>query len=858
MVEWYTISPEQAMKNLGTSVKGLDESEAASRLEKYGLNMVDSGKKISLLKILFEQFTSILIIILIAASIISFFIGNAIDAAVILAIVILNGLFGFVQNYRAEKAIEALKKLAPNNAIVLRNGVERVIDAREIVPGDIVLLESGSRVPADLRIVEAIELEVDESILTGESVPVKKSSAIISKAVPIMGQTSMLFTNTVVSRGKAKAVAVLTGMGTEIGKMAKIIEEAGETQTPLQEKLDKLGKSIGYITMAVCIFIFFTGLLMLKLEAVDMFLYSISLAVAAVPEGLPAVVTLSLAIGVQKMVKKKALVRKLPAVEALGSVDVICTDKTGTITENRMTVRKIYFNRKLIDVTGTGYERKGLFLHKGRKIKPNSLWPLLRIGLLCNNATISEDGVIGDPTEAALIVSAEKAGLKLEGARLHEIPFDSMRKRMTVIYERNRKSTAYCKGAPSVVVNMCNRIYENGKIRILTKERKKEIAEIDNQLASNALRTLAFAYKDNARKNDAEKNLIFLGLQAMIDPPHKGVKKAIKQCMSAGVRVVMLTGDNKYTAKAIADEIGMEYTDVVTGDELPSGSIDEIVERTNIFARVTHEDKMRIMEALRKSGHTVAMTGDGVNDATALKKADIGIAMGIKGTDVAKEASDMVLLDDNFATIVSAIREGRTIYDNIRRFVFYLLSANIGEVLLIFLTFLFGLPLPLLAIQLLWINLLTDGLPALSIGVDPSAEDVMKRKPRNPNENILNRRILRYTFLLGTILALVTLGIFVYKMDNLVKAQTMVFTALVIFEMVKLEFVRSLDGLKFTDNKYVVLSIVASIALQLLVIYTPLNVFFRTVPLNLYDWALIGAVAVFYFAAMRATRYIMK
>ncbi len=705
-----------------------------------------------------------------------------------------------------------------------------------------------------MRIIEANNLEVDESILTGESVPVKKSAGLIRKIVPIMRQTSMLFTSTVITRGRAKAVVVSTGMKTEIGKMAKTIQESGETQTPLQEKLDSLGKSLGFITIAVCIFIFLAGLFLLKQELVEMFIYSVSLAVAAIPEGLPAVVTLSLAIGVQKMVKKKALVRKLPAVEALGSVDVICTDKTGTITENRMTVRKIFFDNKIIDVTGSGYERKGSFIYKRKKIRKKKLWPLLNAGFYCNDAEINEKEILGDPTEAALIISAEKAGITEQGERVGEIPFDSIRKRMTVLHRIDKKTFSYMKGALPVVLEHCNRIYENGRIKKLTAKRKKEIIEIDNKLASQALRTLGFAYRENATKKNAEKNLIFTGIQGMIDPPRKEVKTAIHNCRAAGIRVIMLTGDNKYTAKAIADEIGLGYNEIVTGEDLNIENISDIVANAGIFARVTHEDKMRIMEELKKQGHVVAMTGDGVNDATALKKADIGIAMGVRGTDVAKEASDIILLDDNFASIVSSIKEGRTIYDNIRRFVFYLLSANIGEVLLIFLAFIAGLPLPVLAIQLLWINLLTDGLPALSMGIDPSAKDVMKRKPRNPKDNILNRHIMKYTFILGSLLALFTLVLFVYNMHDLVKAQTMVFTALVVMEMVKLEFVRSLDGLKFSDNKYVVLSIAASVALQLAVVYTPLNVFFRTVPLGIYEWIFIAGTAFAYFIALRISR----
>ncbi len=853
--EWYMLSAEEVMKKLLTQAEGLSAAEAAERLRKYGLNELKVKKKISPVRIFISQFTSVLIVILLLAGMISFLIGNVIDAAVILAIVLLNGIFGFVQDYNAEKAIEALKRMAPLKATVMRNGKETVIEAREIVPGDIILLESGTKIPADLRIIESAELEADESILTGESVPVKKNPNVIEKSMSAMHKANMLFTGTIVTRGRATAMAVCTGINTEIGKMAVTIHETAEARTPLQLKLDALGKALGFIAICACIFIFFIGIILMKLGLLDMFIYSVSLAVAAVPEGMPAVVTLSLAIGVQKMARKKALVRKLPAVEALGSVDVICADKTGTITENRMTVRKLCFNGKTISVTGEGYGTKGDFLAGNKKLNPKELWPLLRIGLMCNDAKLRGDDIIGDPTEAALIVSAEKAGLKASGKRMHEIPFDSFRKRMTIIDENG---TAFCKGAPHVVLELCDRIYENGTVKKLTKKRRQEILGIDNKLAGEAMRVLAFAYREGSSKGNAEKNLIFAGMQAMIDPPRKEVRQAISQCRTAGIRVVMLTGDNKYTAKAIAEEIGIDAGTVITGDDISEKSLYEIVETANVFARVTHEDKMKIMETLKHNGHIVAMTGDGVNDATALKKADIGVAMGVRGTDVAKEASDIVLMDDNFATIVSAIKEGRTVYDNIKRFVFYLLSANTGEVLLVFLAFILGMPLPLLAIQLLWINLVTDGLPALSIGIDPSPKGIMERKPRDPKERILNRRVLKHILLLGTMLAFAVLAVFLSEINDLAKAQTMVFTSFVVLELIKLQHIRSIDGLKITDNKYILLAIASSLLLQLAVIYTPLAVFFRTVPLAIGDWLIIAAITAAYYFAIKAVSRMFK
>ena len=850
---------EDVLTELKTSKNGLTEKEAAARLLVYGPNEIKSEKKISPIRIFLEQFHSFVIYILIAALAISIFLGETVDAIVIGIIVVLNAIFGFIQEYRAEKSIEALKKLSSLKATVIRDNHEKDIDAKLLVPGDILKLDTGDKIPADSRLIEAVELQTQEASLTGESSPVKKELKVLAPKTQLADRINMVFSGTIISSGKGKAVVTHTGMRSQIGRIAKLIEEAGADETPLQKKLDQLGKWLGIITIIIASIVFLGGVLKGG-SLLEFFIVAVSLAVAAIPEGLPAVVTISLAIGVQRMVKRNALIRKLPSVETLGSTTVICTDKTGTLTKNEMTVKKIYANNKIIDVTGSGYDKEGAFLHENKKINPLEIDILLRIGALNNDANFDGKDVIGDPTEAALIVSAAKAGIAKEAIqnkypRKDELPFTSERKIMTTMHSIEGEEFAYAKGAPEVILNLCTSIYENGRIKKLTEQKKAEILGINAQFANSALRVLGFAYKTLMNKDRAEKNLIFVGLQGMMDPPREEVKEAIRKCARAGIKVVMITGDNQITAKAVAQEIGISGKSI-TGSELEKlteSDLENYVEDIAIYARVNPEHKNKIVAALRKKGHIVAMTGDGVNDAPALKKADIGISMGIMGTDVAKEASDMILTDDNFASIVNAIEEGRGIYDNIKKFVEYLLSSNLGEVLTIFTAIMIGLPLPLIAIMILWINLVTDGLPALALSVDPAEPNIMERKPRKNHDKIVSNAIIVRMLLVGIVMMVGTLAIFTLSNpdENLAYAQTMAFSTLMFFQMFNVLNCRSefssLFKIGVFSNMRLWGAIIVSLLLQALVINTPLSRFFSTVPLSMMDWltAILVASSVF-------------
>ena len=858
---------EDVLTELKTSKNGLTEKEAAARLLVYGPNEIKSEKKISPIRIFLEQFHSFVIYILIAALAISIFLGETVDAIVIGIIVVLNAIFGFIQEYRAEKSIEALKKLSSLKATVIRDNHEKDIDAKLLVPGDILKLDTGDKIPADSRLIEAVELQTQEASLTGESSPVKKELKVLAPKTQLADRINMVFSGTIISSGKGKAVVTHTGMRSQIGRIAKLIEEAGADETPLQKKLDQLGKWLGIITIIIASIVFLGGVLKGG-SLLEFFIVAVSLAVAAIPEGLPAVVTISLAIGVQRMVKRNALIRKLPSVETLGSTTVICTDKTGTLTKNEMTVKKIYANNKIIDVTGSGYDKEGAFLHENKKINPLEIDILLRIGALNNDANFDGKDVIGDPTEAALIVSAAKAGIAKEAIqnkypRKDELPFTSERKIMTTMHSIEGEEFAYAKGAPEVILNLCTSIYENGRIKKLTEQKKAEILGINAQFANSALRVLGFAYKTLMNKDRAEKNLIFVGLQGMMDPPREEVKEAIRKCARAGIKVVMITGDNQITAKAVAQEIGISGKSI-TGSELEKlteSDLENYVEDIAIYARVNPEHKNKIVAALRKKGHIVAMTGDGVNDAPALKKADIGISMGIMGTDVAKEASDMILTDDNFASIVNAIEEGRGIYDNIKKFVEYLLSSNLGEVLTIFTAIMIGLPLPLIAIMILWINLVTDGLPALALSVDPAEPNIMERKPRKNHDKIVSNAIIVRMLLVGIVMMVGTLAIFTLSNpdENLAYAQTMAFSTLMFFQMFNVLNCRSefssLFKIGVFSNMRLWGAIIVSLLLQALVINTPLSRFFSTVPLSMMDWLTVILVASSVFIIVEIYKY---
>lgn len=880
MAEAYQESVENVFKSLGTTKKGLTPGEVKSRLEKYGFNELKVEKKISPLKIFIEQFKSFLILILIVATVVSAFIGEWIDASVILLIVILNAIFGFFQEYKAERAMEELKKLTPLTAVVIRDGKARRIDAKELVPGDVLVLEAGDRIPADARLFESMELRVDEASLTGESTPVEKNTAQLRKDVQVTDRKNMVFMGTTAVFGRGNAIIISTGMRTEFGKIAKLIQEAEEKMTPLQEKLDKFGKFLGVFIIAICAVVAVLGILK-GLGAIDMFITGVSLAVAAIPEGLPAVVTITLALGLQKMAKKNAIVRRLPAVETLGSTTVICSDKTGTLTKNEMVVRQIYADGKSIKVTGEGYKPLGEF-YVGNKMldlkRSSGLGQLLKICVLCNDAKLEDSGVIGDPTEGALLVVAEKGGLKLDETyekfrTVYELPFESDRKRMTTINKVGTKNVAHMKGAVESVLRICDRIYENGKVKKLSEKEKKEILKKNEDMARDALRVLAFSYKEVDSKshytiNETERNMIFVGLAGMIDPPRPEVKDAIRKCKEAGISVKMITGDHRLTAIAVAREIGLAGKDdeALTGDEIEKmkdEELEKVVEKVDVFARVSPEHKLRIIKALNNRGHVTAVTGDGVNDAPALKEADIGVAMGITGTDVSKEASDMVLTDDNFASIVSAVESGRGIYQNIIEFVMYLLSCNTGEVLAVLAATLLLPFLPLTAIQILWVNLVTDGLPALALGIDPPEKDVMMVKPRRRNEPVITKRRLFMIIFIGVLIAIeVLLAFLSVGFDDRLRATTVAFTTLVMLEMViafSSKSERPIFERGIFDNKFLVGAVASSIVLQLAVVYIPqLNPIFDTVPLALGDWLGIISLSLLMFSLIELVKLILS
>lgn len=899
-MEWHSMGVKEVLSELGTSEKGLSSTEAEKRLREYGTNELKEAGKESLLQKFLRQFHDMLIIILIVSAVIAAFLGELIDAVAIMGIVILNAVLGFAQDYKAEKSLEALKKLAAPQARVMRDGEEMRIPASGLVPGDILLVESGDRLPADARVIRSVDIRVDESSLTGESLPVEKESSSVRKDAQVSERKSMLFMGTSVAYGRGAAVVTDTGMDTQIGRIAEIVQTTEEEMTPLQKRLEKFGGQLGIGILIICGIVFISeiaespellGMLssmkvvefLSSQHLIELFLISVSLAVAAIPEGLPAVITITLALGVQRMVRRNAIVRKLHAVETLGSTEVICSDKTGTLTMNEMTVRKLYVGDNLIDVTGDGYEPKGNFIMGGSKLNArenNDLSLLLRIGSLCNNSHLHNGGKFsGDPTEGALVVAAEKAGISQDELnrrfpRVEEIPFDSERKRMTTIHRTLGGSEAYMKGACEIVLDLCSSVLEEGKVRRLTPERRREILNANSEMADGALRVLAFAYRKLDSKNyspdKVEREMIFVGLMGMMDPPREEVFNAVKRCEQAGMRVVMITGDHKITALAVAKELGIMKKDskVLTGEELDKlgeKGLEKIVEKVAVYARVSPQHKIMIVKALKAKSHAVAMTGDGVNDAPALKMADIGIAMGITGTDVAKEASDMILADDNFASIVAAVEEGRGIFDNIKKFIRYLLSCNAGEVLTIFFAPLLNLPIPMLPPQILMMNLVTDGLPALALGVDPPSKNIMERSPREPGEDILKPMLPNIAMcgLLITVGTLLVFSIYYNNSFNLDIARTAAFATIVMFELF-ISFAcrdekETLLEAGMLSNVWLILANLSSLILMLAVIYIPvLQPLFRTVPLSLRDWMVIVVVSSTAFLAMEITKILQR
>ena len=884
-MNWHSEKIEDIYSKLDSSNEGLEQDEAEKRLEKYGENSIKSGNKVSPLKIFVSQFQDFLIYLLIAAALVSVGIGflpdhspEYTDAILIIIILVANGIMGFIQEYKAEKSIQALKKASTPNARVLRDGEKKEIGSENVVPGDIVFLEQGDAIPADARVIESQNLETDESALTGESANISKDVETLEEETVLAERENMVFRNTTAVKGRGKALVVDTGMDTEVGDIAHQIDEADDKKTPFQKEVDGLGKKIGYGVLGIIALVALTqtvttggGISNLAADKmVSILMVSITLAVAAVPEGLPAVVTLTLVLGSKKMLKKDALVRRLPVVESLGSVDYIVTDKTGTLTEGVMTVQKLFFSGEEFSLSGRGYDTEGEFRRNGEKVDSDYLRPLLECGVYCNNSEKApedeDEDFYGDPTEIALLVSGLKAGIEIDKERIYEIPFSSERKRMTVVTE---DSKAYMKGAPSRVLERCDRILEDGEVKELTSEKKEEIRDRNHGFAEDALRVLGFAYNEEVDPEEEsdhqiEKNMIFLGLQGMIDPPRSEVKSAVEDCRTAGINTVMATGDNIETAKAIGEEIGFNPENAITGrelDELTDEEIEEKVEDTEIFARVSPENKVDILKGLQRNERNVAMTGDGVNDAPALKNSDVGVAMGQRGTDVAKQSADMILQDDNFVTIRDAIAEGRGIFDNIRKFVNYLLSANAGEVLVVFLGVLLGsLLFPevfqnsseaviLTPVMLLWMNFVTDGLPALALGADPKSEGIMNREPRGKSEPVINKRIMSSIGAIGLLIAFTGLPLFFYGLSkSLVAAQTVLFTFLVLIEMVRIQTIRSRYSQSLMSNKWLVGALASSFALQLLVLYTPLRDYFGTALLGLEMWSFIGIATAGFLA----------
>ncbi|MDK0570422.1 calcium-transporting P-type ATPase, PMR1-type [Clostridium perfringens] len=857
---WYKKSKNEILKDLDVDEKnGLSSTEALRRLEKYGKNKLETKKKKTLFKQFLSQLKDVMIYILIIAAIISAFLGEISDALIILLVIIINAVIGVVQESKAEKALDALKELSTPKALVKRDGSLKEILSEDIVPGDIVIIDAGRYIPGDLRLIDTANLKIEESAFTGESVPSEKDASFLpDKEIPIGDQNNMAFMSTLATYGRGVGVVVGTGMNTEIGKIAKMIEQEENDETPLQKKLSELGKILGFLAVGICILIFIISFFQGR-DLLEMFLTSISLAVAAIPEGLPAIVAIVLALGVQRMVKKNAIIRKLPAVETLGSVSIICSDKTGTLTQNKMTVTTVY--------TNDSYIKESEF-----NLNDNESKLLVDCMVLCNDATYSEKSQTGDPTEIALLESPFKLNilkekLEKEFKRIDEIPFDSDRKLMTTVnLVDDKKARVFTKGALDSILSICNKISINGKLLDFTKEYKAKVLENSNIMSDKALRVLAFAYKDISKENivldSLEKDLVFIGMVGMIDPPRLEVKDSIKLCKSAGITPVMITGDHKNTAFAIANELGIaeDISQAITGHEIDKFKEEEFNEKIinyRVFARVSPEHKVKIVKAFKSHGNIVSMTGDGVNDAPSLKAADIGVAMGITGTDVSKGASDIILTDDNFSTIVSAVEEGRKIYLNIKKSIVFLLSCNLGEILTLFTAILLNWNSPLQPIHILWVNLITDSFPALSLGVDKTKEDVMNNPPRNPKESIFVKSDKVQLIINGVLIGGITL--FAFKLgerlypDSLIHAQTMAFVVLSVSQLFLSLSLRSNTKSAFSlglfSNKYLVYSILLGIFLQVIIISISFiaNIF-KVTPLLLYDWIVVILVSLIPFA----------
>ncbi len=952
--QWHALEAKEVLEHLDVAGNGLTSEEARKRLEQYGPNQLKEAARPTFLQMLWEQLNNFVVILLIVASVISALLGDYVEAGAIIAIVVLNAILGIVQEQRAEEALAALKKLAAPDAQVMRDGYKVSLPAYELVPGDLIFLEVGNFVPADIRLLEAVNLRVEEASLTGESLPVQKNAAtVLEKNVPLGDRKNTAFMGTVVVYGRGRGVVTSTGMHTELGLIASMLQNVEVEETPLQRKLDQLGKSLSVAALFLVGIVFIVALINyteINLlfsnpvsyfgeylgEVTRVFIIAISLAIAAVPEGLPAVVTISLAIGMREMIKRHALIRKLSSVETLGSATVICSDKTGTLTQNEMTVTRLWVDGQFIDVTGTGYVPKGDFRIDGEKITisryPAALTALW-LGLLNNDAALETTGeedaqktyrIVGDPTEGALLVAAAKAGatyveIKEAYPRENEVPFDSERKRMVTIHDvaapraedpspfTNDKNKNWdviaVKGAPDIVLQLCTQYQDiHDKPQPLGEKARERILAANDEMTRSALRVLGLAYRvaqdvpdnpENIKAEELEKDLVFVGLIGMIDPARMEVRTALRHAREAGIRTVMITGDYPNTARAIADTIGLlrPGKKVMTGaqlDEVDDDKLRSIIEDTDVFARVSPEHKMRIVDALQANNEVVAMTGDGVNDAPAIKRADIGVAMGITGTDVAKETADMVLTDDNYASIVAAVEQGRIIYSNIRKFVFFLLSSNVAEIMIIFLATLAGLPAPLTAIQLLWLNLITDGAPALALAVEKGDPDIMREKPRAKAEPIVNRTMLlglgiQTIAQTGAVLTAFALGLIwhleaganvignpiAYLLQHnwrgvdVQTAETMAFVTLSLCELFRAYTVRSERASLFKigvfSNRYMQYAVGLSIALLILVCAVPfLQPIFNTHFLSLMEWAIVVGLALIPAAAEEITKLFLR
>ncbi|MEI2440310.1 calcium-translocating P-type ATPase, SERCA-type [Priestia megaterium] len=875
-MRWYELGEKAIVEVTKTDRQhGLTHKEVKARQQQQGFNELTEGEKKPAILVFLEQFKDFMVLVLLAATLISGLLGEYIDAIAIIAIVVINGFLGFFQERKAEKSLHALKELSAPQVAAMREGKWIKLPSKELVVGDIVKFSSGDRIGADLRIMEAKSLEIEESALTGESLPVAKQiKALPGDEVPLGDQDNMAFMGTLVTRGSGTGIVVGIGMKTAMGQIADLLQNAEAMITPLQRKLEQLGKILIVVALALTVLVVGIGVLQGH-DLYSMFLAGVSLAVAAIPEGLPAIVTVALSLGVQRMIKQRSIVRKLPAVETLGCASVICSDKTGTLTQNKMTVTHLWSGGMTWRVSGTGYEPTGVFSREEREVDTRNEKPLQQLlvfGLLCNQTSISrkdkEYVIDGDPTEAALLVAAMKAGLTKENIQkqftiIEEFPFDSTRKMMSVVIEdASNKRYVITKGAPDVLlVNSKNILWESRQ-QTLSVTVHNEVKGAIDQLASQALRTIAIAYRpleDHESvhtENEAEKDLTFLGLQGMIDPPRPEVKQAVKECRDAGIKTVMITGDHVITAQAIAKQLGIlpKNGQVLEGTDLSKMTqeeLEEVVDDVYVYARVSPEHKLKIVKALQAKDHIVAMTGDGVNDAPAIKAADIGIAMGITGTDVAKEASSLVLLDDNFATIKSAIKEGRNIYENIRKFIRYLLASNVGEILVMLFAMILALPLPLVPIQILWVNLVTDGLPAMALGLDQPEDNVMKRHPRHPREGIFARGLGWKVVSRGFLIGAATLAAFMIVYDNdpdrLQYAQTIAFATLVMAQLIHVFDCRSeksiFDRNPF-QNLYLVGAVISSIILMLVAIYyPPLQPIFHTMAIAPREWLVILGLA---------------